>query len=151
MKEAGLQPPFGQSIAEQPLIRIDMSFWKPHLDLFARKMLLSLFYQSFKIPLSSAGLITLMYETNFEVMKTDDLPKLAKLVPTVVMPKRANVVLADQFTIRYATDKQSKTALYVLNFHGSLFLSGVISEHAELLKKRAPKHAKFQTCLTPHD
>ena len=150
MNEAGVRPPVGESFAEQPLMRIEMSFWKPHLDMFARKMLLSLFYQSFNVPLSPSGVMVHMYETNFEVMKNGDLPALAKLVPTLVMPKRSNVVLADQFSIRYATDRDTKTALYVLNFHGSLFLSGVISETAQILKKTAPPQAQFQTCFS-HD
>lgn len=119
------------------------------MELFARKMLLSLFYQSFKVPLSPAGLMTHMYETNFEIMGNDNAPKLAKLVPTLVMPKRANVVLADQFSIRYATNAQAMTALYVLDFHGSIFLTGVISETAEFLSGRIPSHVKFQTCLAP--
>jgi hypothetical protein len=146
-KDAKTSPPAGQSIAEQPLVRIEMSFWAPHLEVFGRKMIMSLFYQSFKVPLSPYGVMTYTYDTNFGTVTNDRLPALANMMPGSVVPQRAKSVLADQFSIRYATDAETRTGIYVLNFHGKLYLSGAISEDAERIKRNAPDHVKFHACF----
>jgi hypothetical protein len=128
-KEISLPP--GGTFSDVPLIKLDVEFWTPHFEMFARKLLLALHYQCFGEPLSNSGRISYWINTNADAMDDNYQAKLLEIAEFLTVPHRQNKLLGDQFLIRWNYTQQTKTAVFIVSFHGLLIVSGLTTEAPE--------------------
>ena len=139
LAERGVAKPEGTAFADLPLIKLDKTFWEPHLATFARKLLLAFHYQCFGSPLPLTGAMWHFVHTNFDRVAGEFPEEVLQLAKNIAMPSRQKRLLGDQFGIRWNFVPGQRTGLFVAQFHGRLAVSGVTTETPERFKK-AWKH-----------
>lgn len=143
LAERDVARPEGVAFADLPLIKLDKTFWEPHLTMFARKLLLALHYQCFGSALSSTGAIWHFVHTNFDRAAGEFPEELLQLAKNIAIPSRQKKLLGDQFGIRWNVVPDQRSGLFVAQFHGRLAVSGITTETPERFKK-AWKHAPLR-------
>jgi hypothetical protein len=140
-RELNLNKPDGISFAEIPLMRMNVDFWQPHFEMFARKLLLAMHYQCFQRAIPSEGGTYSAMFTNFDDMMGEFPSDLTDSAVHYVGPVRNGRRLDEQFCVRFNTVSDSDDAgVFLLQFHKRLIFSGVttarrgsLSLEAELL------------------
>lgn len=137
-KELGIAREFGQAYADLPIAKFNKDIWDPYLQIFARKIMLALYYQTFSRVLPREGWMALIIESNVQIAKRG-FPLLSEIAPRLVKPRRSNRYLNDQLVVRFDFASDLDVAVYVVSLHGILFFSAVVSGDPELFKRvKAP-------------
>lgn len=133
-REMGIELPAGVSFAELPIVKLPVSFWKPHLELIGRKLLLAFHYQCFGKPVPPAGGIQLSIMTNADVMANGFIQEVLDEAKFLVIPKRNNKTLEKQFSVRYNIVDGHDSALFVIKLHDQLIFQGITTDDTTLLE-----------------
>lgn len=132
LKNLGVKPPIGATIADLPIVSMEPNIWRPHLEMVGRKIMLSLHYQTFGIPLSAAGRVWLSIQTNASDLSRDWIQTAFDLTGRYVMPTRCNEPLVDQLRIQWDFISEPRVGLYVVVLQRMLILIGLTTERPDI-------------------
>jgi hypothetical protein len=135
LRDRGLRKPDGVTYADIPLIKIETAFWKPHFNMFARKLLLALHYQCFSASLPSTGGIWSYVNTNVDFAANEYPREVLEMAEHVALPTRQKQLLGDQFSVRWNFVADSRTAIFLAQLHNRFVVSGITSETPEAITK----------------
>lgn len=125
----------GTSFSRIPMVRLDATFWEPHLRMFARKLLLAIHYQCFGSPIPASGGVVASFFTNFDVMARGLPSDFLEPAKNLVFPIRNGKTLEDQFAVRYNVVNGRRAGLFVLKFHDRLLVTGITTENLKWLSQ----------------
>jgi hypothetical protein len=128
LKSKGLERPQNALLNEIPLIKLDVSIWKPHFDLFARKMMMALHYQCFGLPLSPFGRIWFVMHTNADAAAGEYPKEFVELADLHLAPQRNRKLLNDQFDLRWQFDPVTVSGLWTFSIQNRIAFSGITTE-----------------------
>lgn len=123
--QLGLAKPPGVTFAEVPIVALDPDRWNPHIELFGRKLLLSLHYQCFGRPITSAGGVSFVFETNTTIGPGSLTEKFLELTDQLAIPAHQSRRLGDQFSIRWSHGFGPDIAIWAVHLHSRLFYLGI--------------------------
>jgi hypothetical protein len=128
LRKSGLERPSGTPYRDVPVIKLDTKFWTPHLNTFARKLMLALHYQCFGVPLPRIGAIWHFAYSNVDFMAGRFPEQLLKLTEQIAIPARQRSLLGDQFMIRWNVVPSTRTGIFLCQLHGRLAVCGITTD-----------------------
>lgn len=128
LQSKGLKRPQNMLLNQIPLIKLNISLWKPHFDLFARKMMMALHYQCFGRPLSETGRIWYVMHTNADATVGEYPKEFIELANLQLAPQRNRKLLNDQFDLRWQFDPATFSGLWALSIQNRIAFSGITTE-----------------------
>lgn len=128
LRQKGIQRPRSVLLDQIPLIKLELSTWKPHFDLFARKMMLALHYQFFGKPLSVSGRLWYIMHTNADVVAGEYPIEFLEIANLQLSPQRNKKLLSDQFMLRWQFEPVTVSGVWTFSIHNRIAFSGITSE-----------------------
>lgn len=138
-----LAKPPGRAFADIPLLKLDLTFWEPHFEMFARKLLLAIHYQCFGSPVPRSGGVVAGFHSNFEVMSKGIPEDLLQPAVNLVAPLRNGKTLDSQFAVRYNVVSGKRAGLFALKFHDKMLITGITTDNVKWLSKGGDMWAPF--------
>lgn len=135
MYKNGIERPIGVAYKDIPIIKLDTDFWAPHLNTFARKLILALHYQSFGAPLPRNGGIWHFSYSNVDFMAGRFPEQILKLTENIAVPARQRSPMGEQFMIRWNVVPNTRTAIFLCQLQNRLAVCGVSTETPENFTK----------------
>jgi hypothetical protein len=128
LRHKGIAKPENILLDQIPLIKLEVSTWQPHFDLFARKMMLALHYQCFRRPLSAKGRLWYVMHTNADAVAGEYPREFLAFANLQLEPQRNRILLNDQFNLRWQFEPVTVSGVWTFSFHNRVAFTGITSE-----------------------
>lgn len=151
LKEKGIEKPRGILFRDIPMIKMDVEFWRPHLHMVGRKILLALHYQCFGVPLSRSGRVWVLPLTNADVGAGAMPPELLEATKNIAIPVRHKRQIAEQFSIRWGFSNDPPTAVWAFHLHTMINYIGITSELPDWVSHVEAEEDTYGPFSWPHE
>ena len=130
-REIGLFPPRGVAYRDLPFVNIEAKIWKPHLDTFARKLILALHYRLFSKPLGSSGALSFVFQTNTSIRKNNIIESFSEIADNIEPTFFNRENISDQFSIRWSGRNSPNVAVWLVHLHARIFFFAISADNKE--------------------
>jgi hypothetical protein len=131
LRDLEIERPPGASLDDIPLVKMEVDTWKPHLDIFALKLVLALHYRYVGSPLSHDGRVYPCYFFNAQIRDGRLLHEFQEAAQNLENPRHGKEILEEQMQVRWSVDVEHRAGVFLVHLHGMLFVFGVTADHPE--------------------
>ncbi len=128
LEKQGVTVPLGAGLASIGPITIR------HLNLFAYKMALGLYFEHVRMPLPNSGVVTAIWRTKEDFAKSGVPKDVLEMLPGYATLRQGQWNTSTDFEYRFSLNKKDGLFGCLARFRTALYVTGFAAEHVDILQ-----------------